>query len=236
MLGGRVRLWQPADGYRVAIDPVLLAAAVPATAGDRVLELGIGTGAAALCLAARVPKCRITGLDNDAAMLKVARFNIAANGAGNRIAAVEGDVASLPASMSSAFDHVMANPPYGEAGAGTAPRGTLRTAYVQSEGGLAEWVGAAFAAVGPKGSVTLVHRAGRLPELLTEIAAAGGGGVVVFPLWPKAGATARRVLVRARAGGRNPLRLAAGLVLHEADGRYTAVAERVLWGAESLNL
>jgi tRNA1(Val) A37 N6-methylase TrmN6 len=224
------------DGYRVAIDPVLLAAAVPATGGDQVLELGVGTGAAALCLWARVRDCRVTGLENDATMLDTAQFNIAANVAGNRITAVEGDVTSLPTRMSGAFDHVMANPPYGEAGAGTDPSGTRRASYVQSESSLSEWVGAAFFAAGPQGSVTLIHRAERLPEILTEIAAAGGSGVVVFPLWPKAGATARRVLVRARAGGRNPFRLAAGLVLHEADGRYTVAAERVLRGAESLDL
>ncbi|MEL6264223.1 MAG: methyltransferase, partial [Pseudomonadota bacterium] len=55
LLGGRVGLTQPRQGYRAATDPVLLAAAVPAAAGETVLELGIGAGAAVLCLAARVP-------------------------------------------------------------------------------------------------------------------------------------------------------------------------------------
>ena len=54
LLDGKVRLRQPAMGYRVAIDPILLAAAVPAVAGEVVLELGSGTGAAALCLHHRV--------------------------------------------------------------------------------------------------------------------------------------------------------------------------------------
>ena len=54
LLDGRVTLLQPRKGYRVAIDPVLLAAAVPARLGDHVLDLGSGTGAASLCLAARL--------------------------------------------------------------------------------------------------------------------------------------------------------------------------------------
>ena len=54
LLGGRLRFQQPARGYRVAIDPVLLAAAVAATDGDKVLDAGAGTAAAALCLASRV--------------------------------------------------------------------------------------------------------------------------------------------------------------------------------------
>ena len=62
LLEGRVVLRQPKSGYRAAIDPVLLAAAVPATGGT-VLDAGCGTGAAALCYAVRVPGARITGLE-----------------------------------------------------------------------------------------------------------------------------------------------------------------------------
>jgi tRNA1(Val) A37 N6-methylase TrmN6 len=54
-LGGRLRLWQPVSGYRAGVDPVLLAASVPALSGQSVLELGCGAGAAILCLATRVP-------------------------------------------------------------------------------------------------------------------------------------------------------------------------------------
>ena len=62
LLGGRVRLRQPAAGYRVAIDPVLLAAAVPASAGERALDVGAGSAAAALCLGVRVAGVHVTGL------------------------------------------------------------------------------------------------------------------------------------------------------------------------------
>ena len=44
LLGGRVRLLQPSRGYRVAVDAVLLAAAVDAAPGERVLDLGAGVG------------------------------------------------------------------------------------------------------------------------------------------------------------------------------------------------
>ena len=45
-LDGRVRLLQPRKGYRAATDPVLLAAAVAAKPGDKVLDIGCGAGAA----------------------------------------------------------------------------------------------------------------------------------------------------------------------------------------------
>ena len=52
-LGGRLRIWQPRAGYRAGIDPVMLAAAVPARPRQSVLELGCGAGTASLCLAAQ---------------------------------------------------------------------------------------------------------------------------------------------------------------------------------------
>ena len=54
LLGGRVQLVKPAEGYRVAIDPVLLAAAVDVPAQSKVLDVGCGTGAALFCLLARL--------------------------------------------------------------------------------------------------------------------------------------------------------------------------------------
>lgn len=60
-LCGRLHLWQPKKGYRAATDPVLLAAACPARPGERVLDLGCGAGAAALCLATRVPGLELAG-------------------------------------------------------------------------------------------------------------------------------------------------------------------------------
>ena len=57
LLGGRVKIRQPKQGFRVSIDTVLLSAAVPCGDGDRVLEPGAGVGGAALTLVARVPGC-----------------------------------------------------------------------------------------------------------------------------------------------------------------------------------
>ena len=63
LLGGRVQLRQPVDGYRAAIDPVFLAASVPAEPHQLILDVGCGQGAAMFCLAARVPHCRVVGLE-----------------------------------------------------------------------------------------------------------------------------------------------------------------------------
>ena len=49
LLGGKIMMRQPVQGYRVAIDPLLLAASISVEPGESVLDVGAGVGAAGLC-------------------------------------------------------------------------------------------------------------------------------------------------------------------------------------------
>ena len=71
---------------------------------------------------------------------------------------------------------------------------------------------------------------------LTPVAAAISAGVAVYPLHPHAGEAAKRVIVQVTKASRAPLAMLHGLVLHEADGRYTAEADAVLRGEKGLSL
>ena len=237
LLGGRVRLRQPVNGARVAIDPIFLAAAIQAEPHQAILDVGCGTGAAMLCLAARVPLCRIVGLELQRDIVRVAVNNAALNGMEDRISVIAGDLLRPPARLSpGTFDHVMANPPFIERGRGTPPSlATKAAATIEGDASLADWVRFALVMVRDKGSLTFVHRADRIDALLGNIAGRAGE-VVVFPLWPASGRDASRVLVRARKQIASPARIAPGLVLHEADGRFTAAADAVLRGGEALAL
>ena len=237
ILGGRVRLRQPANGERAAIDPVFLAASVPAEPPDQILDLGCGSGAAMLCLATRVPGCRIFGLDLQRDLVRLAGDNIALNGMTGRLSVMIGDLLQPPPRLSpGSFDHVMANPPFLPRGRATEPANPARAAaHVEGEAGLADWIRFALSMAKAKGSVTFIHRADRIDALIGQIAGRAGE-VVVFPLWAGAERPASRVLVRARKQVPAPARLAPGLVLHEPDGRYTAAAEAVLRGGQALTL
>ena len=237
LLAGRVRLSQPAAGYRVAIDPVFLAAAVPAGGGDVVLDVGTGVGAAALCLAWRVAGCRVTGLETQAPMARLAMANVEANQLRERVVILIGDLLRPPPRLSPAsFDHVMANPPHLSGATATPPPDPGKAASnVEGEAKLGDWVKFSLTMAKPQGCVTLVHRADRLDQLLVDLRGQAGE-IIVFPLWPGGARPATRVLVRARKGSAAPTRLAVGLVLHEVDGSYSAAAQAVLRDGAALAL
>ena len=244
-LDHRLAIRQPRDGYRAAIDPVFLAAAVPARAGERALDIGAGVGVAALALAHRVAGLTVTGIEFDPTLMRLCTDNAKANGLEGRTAFMVGDAARPPARLvPGSFDHVMANPPYLEAArADISPVRARAAANVEGRAGaggngadLAAWMGLALTMVRQGGTVTLIHRADRLLDV-TACLEGRAGGTVIFPLWPDRGsAPAKRVLVQGIKGSGAPLRMARGLVLHEDDGSFTAEADRVLRGAGGLVL
>ena len=237
LLDGRLRLRQPAVAYRAAIDPVFLAASVPAEPHQLVLDVGCGPGAEMLCLAARVAQCRVVGLEMQRDLVRLAGDNVILNAMEARVSVMLGDLLRPPPRLSpGAFDHVMANPPFNERGRTVLPATQGKAdATIEGDADLAAWVRFSLAMVRSKGTVTFIHRADRIDALLGQIAGRAGE-VVVFPLWAGEGKAASRILVRARKQVAAPARLAPGLVLHQPDGRLSAAAEAVLREGRGIEL
>jgi len=229
-------LTQPKQGYRVAIDPVLLAASIGAGPDERILDAGCGTGAAALCLATRVPNCEVIGVELDAGTAALAIVNAAMNGLSHRLSIDPASLDGYAAENAGLFDQVMTNPPFYEDEHHTrSPQATKALAHGEATLDLAGWIKASAKALKPGGRLTLIHRADRMSDILAACAGRFGA-VAIFPLWPKAGAEAKRILVTAIKGRRTLPRLLPGLVLHNADGSYTAQAEAILRDAAPLDL
>lgn len=236
LLGGRVRLLQPARGYRAGMDAALLAAAVTAKPGETVLEAGCGAGAVLTQIAARRPGVALVGVERDAVAAGLARRNAELNGLAESMTVVEGDVgAGFKALEVSRADWAVSNPPFfDDEGALRPPSPAKRGAWIADDG-LAAWVGFLTDGVKDGGRVVIIHRADRLADLLALLGTRCGS-FVIRPVHPFADEPAKRVLVQATRGGRAPLRLLPALVLHDRSGaKHTAQAEAILTGAAGLD-
>jgi tRNA1Val (adenine37-N6)-methyltransferase len=233
LFGGRIRYAQPRHGFRTGIEPVLLAAAVPARPGSRVLEGGTGAGAALLCLAARVAGVQGLGIERDSALAALAEQNAAANGQ-LTLCFMAADVAALPSL--DAFDHACANPPYHAAAGTPSPDASRRGAKRAPDGLIAIWAAALGRRLRQRGTLTFILPAGSLPEAAIAFAEAGCRPTAMLPFWPTPGAPAKLMLLQGVKGGRAPFRVLPGLILHTADGGFTPEAEAILRGGAPLAL
>ncbi|MDD9716753.1 methyltransferase domain-containing protein [Dinoroseobacter sp. PD6] len=213
-LGGRLVLEQPLQGYRAGTDPVLLAASVPARAGQSCLDLGCGVGAVALCLMARTGAA-CTGVELQPGYAALARANASRNDLPLEV--IEGDATDLPPDLRQrSFDHVFFNPPYFAAEASTAPADAGRDLALRDRGDLTDWLAAAVRRTRPRGTVTLIARTDRLPEVMAAVPRVLGS-LRLQPLVARAGRPAKRFVLQGIKEGRAPFTLRAPLVLHDGS-------------------
>lgn len=211
-LGGQLQIWQPKRGYRAGLDPVLLAASVPAKAGQRVLELGCGVGVASLCLGRRVAGLALTGVELQPDYADLARRNSVQNDLPLRV--VTADLRDLPADLrQQRFDHVIMNPPYFDRKMGSAARDAGRDTALAGATALADWIDIGARRLGPRGYLTLIQRIERLPEVLAALAGRLGS-LRVLPIAGRAGRAPELFILQARQEGRAPFTLLPALVMH----------------------
>ena len=238
ILGGKLRLLQPQRGHRFGHDAVLLAAAVPARPGQQAIELGAGVGAAGLALLARVPGLRLSMVEIEPALAKLADENIARNGFSEQARALNLDVAAPARNFaarglySGMADHVFMNPPFNDASQQASPDSLRRVAHRASKDNFSTWLRAATLLLRPAGMLTLIWRSDGLGDILSALSP-GYGAVTILPVHPDADKPAIRAIVRAVKASRAPMSILPGFVLNE-DGAASASAERVLRGAEAL--
>ena len=235
VLGGQVVLRQPKTGYRAGLDAALLAAACDAGPQARVIEAGCGVGGALLAAAFRRPQSQFVGIERDLAAATLGQTNIALNALQDRVQILN---VALPTSLKALgltpFDAALCNPPFFD------DPGTLRTpdssrlgAYM-AEDGLEAWTGFLLKSVREGGTITLIHRADRLGDILSLLAPKAGS-LRIRPIQPFSDTPAKRVLVRAIKTGKAPLVLLPAMILHDrATGQHTAQTEAILRGQADL--
>ena len=135
----------------------------------------------------------------------------------------------------------MTNPPFIKAGQGRVSKHYARaTANMESKLGLTDWINFCIRVVKTRGTITLIHRADRLEQILSAFNGKVGG-LIIYPFWAGLEKVsglrpAKRVIVQGRKGINSPTTLTAGLLLHNIDGGYTEAAKNVLSEAKEIKL
>ncbi len=229
ILDKKVIIKQPINGYRVAIDPILLAASIDAKDGENILDIGSGVGAAAICLAKRLPNTKVVGVELQQEYVRLAYDNVVNNNLRGRVEFLKGDLLSPPPRLiAGSYSHVMANPPFLEAtSSNLSPNDQKANSNQFFNVTFEHWAKFALLMVKPKGTVTFIHRADFLDRILSFFHNKLGG-IVVYPIWSSKGKPAKRVIVRGTKNSFASMRLDSGMVLHYSDGSYTEEAQKIL--------
>lgn len=234
LLGGKVRVCSCVRGAKATGDSVLLASAVDrkiAPRGARVLEVGTASGAVAMCVLARLPDLRVTGIDIQSAEVARAEKTAAANPCGKGFTALQEDILRPSAELKrQVFDLVITNPPYHR---GRKSEDSSRATARSESAPVAEWIAACAKRLGNFGSLVLIHDAARVAEICAALTAAKLGAVEIFPISSRANGPALRVIVRAKKGSAAGAKLFPPLVMHHG-GAFSAAARRLLEDGEAL--
>ena len=233
-LAGRLLLRQPKRGHRAGHDAILLAAATPAKAGDRVIEFGAGVGAAGLALARRAGAIDLTLVEISDDLAALAADNAKANGIAANVLTF--DVESGASLWTQAglgpdsTDVVLMNPPFNDPSrhrASSDPNKQL--AHMATGTTLEMWIHAARRVLKPGGVLTLIWRADGLNDVLAALGR-GFSGLAILAVHSDMNSAAIRVVVRASKGGKAPLEIHPALVLNDAAGQPTERARTILSG------
>ena len=239
VLGGRLKLLQPAQGHRAGHDAILLAAAAPAS--KHAVDLGAGIGTAGLALLTRLTAERLTLVEIDSGLAAIAFANAERNGFSNRVKIVAADVGKLarrggPVEPSAASaDLVLINPPFNDPShRRTSPQPQRRRAHTAKDSDLDVWVSAADRLLSGNGKLVLIHRPDAIETILATIKGRFGAAQLI-PIFPRPDAAAIRIILRAIKGRRTLPEIRAGLVLSDATGKPSSAANAILRDVAALD-
>lgn len=239
VLGGRMKLLQPARGHRAGHDAILLAAAAAKT--NHAVDLGAGVGTAGLALLTRGAARNVTFVDADRDLIRLAGDNAERNGFAGRAEAVLCRVERLarrggpPRPAAASADLVIANPPFNDPDTRrVSPDAKKREAHSAPTSELDQWIGAADRLLKGGGRLVFIHRPDAIASLLALMEPCFGAAEII-PIHARPRGPAIRIIVRAQKGKRTPPLIRPGFVLAGDDGQPTHEAEAVLRGAAPLD-
>ena len=232
-IGGKISLFQPINGYRANTDSILLAAAIDAKKGQRVLELGCGVGAVLYALMSRIDGLNVVGIEAQKQYAELAALNAGHNGF--KASIVECDIFEVPNIYKNLhYDHVVLNPPFFNSTGSMELKGVGKNlAKREQKLTLDDWIDVAIRRCCCKGEVVLIHKAERLAQIM-KCVDKRLGDIKILPISSFRGEHAKKIIVKGKKGSLSPLTILAPLVMHkdrqsdDSGAKYTAKAEEIL--------
>ena len=214
---------QDSGRFCFGMDAVLLSGFARAKAGDKVADLGTGTGIIPILMEAKTEASHLIGLEIQEESADMARRSVILNGLESKIDIVTGDIKQAADLLGkSAWDVVTSNPPYmiGQHGL-TNPHSEKAIARHEVLCTLEDVVSAAAALLKPGGNFFMVHRPFRLVEIMNTLTAYKLEPKRMQLVYPYVDKEPNMVLIEACRGGRSRLTVEKPLIVYKEQGVYT---------------
>jgi tRNA1Val (adenine37-N6)-methyltransferase len=223
LLPGNAKILQKKRGYRFSIDSILLAHFVRLKEGQKIVDLGTGSGVIPIILATKVKSTEIWGVEIQEELAEMAKRNIEMNHLQGRVHIVKGDARKLADRMESEeFDIVVTNPPYRKIRSGRLNLQRERAiARHEIKGSLPDMAKIALRLLRPKGSFYLVYPAVRLADLITFVRESHLEPRRLRLVYPHVEKGAKLILLEAIRGGGPALEIHPPLFIYDLNGQYS---------------
>ncbi len=231
LFGGRLKIFQKKRGYRFSIDAVLLAHFTRVKWGERVIDIGTGSGIISIILALRFPRSgKITGLELQRQLADMARRSVALNGLDDRVDVLQGDIRELPPLLEGkSFDVAVFNPPYRKAGSGRVNPGEERAlARHEIRSTVADFLRTANCLLKDGGRVYLIYPARRMIEVLYRMRALGIEPKIMRIVYSRVSSDGDLVLVEGLKGGGEELKVLPPLFVYGDEGGYSKEVQEMI--------
>ncbi len=165
---GKIKFFQPEDGYRFSMDTVFLADYVKPAKGQKILDIGTGSGIIPVLLALKYPQVKITGVEIQEELAKIAKQNVILNHLEKQISILQRDINKTGLShINGTQDVIISNPPYKKKGSGRLNH-NMQEAIAKHEINLSldELAQSVKKFLSPKGCFYLIYPAERLSEMI----------------------------------------------------------------------
>ncbi|MCI8557643.1 MAG: tRNA1(Val) (adenine(37)-N6)-methyltransferase [Lachnospiraceae bacterium] len=205
------------------MDAVLLSGFAKVKPGERVLDLGTGTGIIPILLRGKTQGRDFTGLEIQEESADMARRSVAYNHLEESVSIVTGDIKEAAALFAAAsFDVVTCNPPYMTGNHGLVnpeqPKAVARHEILCT---LEDVVSQTAKVLRSGGRFYLVHRPFRLAEILTLLVQYKLEPKRMRLVYPFVDKEPNMVLIEALSGGRSRITVEKPLIVYKEQGVYT---------------